>query len=77
MTIASRGPEVLRLLAEDFCEVKDVTISLTRRTPFRRNAASRTSSNPVRAPVEEAAARLAASLHRALITMWWGWFVLY
>ena len=41
----------------------------TRRTPQRRKAACRTSSLPVSAPVWEAAARAAASVRPALITM--------
>ena len=44
-------------------------MSLTRSTPPRRNAASSTSSEPVSAPVCDAAARLAASLRPALMTM--------
>ena len=39
------------------------------KTPLRLNAASRTSSLPVRAPVCEAAAFAAASVRPALMTM--------
>ncbi len=41
----------------------------TRRTPERRNAASRTSSLPVSEPVCEAAALAAAAVRPALMTM--------
>ena len=41
----------------------------TRKTPERRNAASSTSSDPVSAPVWDAAACAASSLRPALITM--------
>ena len=44
-------------------------IRSTRSTPQRRKAASSTSSLPVRLPVCEAAARAAASVRPALITM--------
>ena len=41
----------------------------TRRTPLRMNAASRTSSEPVREPVWEAAAWEAAAVRPALMTI--------
>ena len=42
---------------------------LTRKTPVRRKAASRTSSEPVSEPVWEAAAWAACSVRPALMTM--------
>ena len=44
-------------------------MSLTRRTPQRRKAASSTSSLPVSDPVCEAAARAPASVRPGLMTM--------
>ncbi len=48
---------------------KTCEIELTRSTPTRRNAASRTSSLPASEPVCDAAALAAASVRPALITM--------
>src|SRR5215831_17740566 len=69
VTIVSRGPRGRGCRPRTSANLKTSPMSVTRRTPLRRKAASNTSSEPVSAPVCEAAALLAAAERPALMTM--------
>ena len=64
-----RGPWGRGCLASTSATENTSLMELTRSTPQRRKAASSTSSEPVREPVCEAAARAAPSVRPGLMTM--------
>ena len=69
VTIDSRLPAGRGCLASTSETMNSSLIESTRRTPARRNAASRTSSEPVNEPVWDAAALAAWAVRPGLITM--------
>ncbi len=69
VTIVRRFPLGRGCLARTSATLKRSEIASTRRTPTRRKAAARTSSDPVREPVCEAAALAAWAVRPGLITM--------
>ena len=69
VTIERRGPRGLGCLERMSETMNSSLILSTRSTPARRKAASRTSSEPVREPVCEAAAFAASAVRPGLMTM--------
>ena len=69
VTMERRGPLGRGCLPRTCAMLKRSAMALTRRTPTRRKAAARTSSDPVSDPVWDAAALAACSVRPGLMTM--------